>query len=92
MLAYLCGFLGQVAKHSSQNLMGLANLATVFGPNILSPKVASALELMEHTPIICGVFEYMVAQEAILFAVPYSFPSSLSFQSLSTTTPNNNFY
>eukprot|EP01087_Luapelamoeba_hula_P013924 TRINITY_DN4016_c0_g1_i2.p1 TRINITY_DN4016_c0_g1~~TRINITY_DN4016_c0_g1_i2.p1 ORF type:complete len:647 (+),score=72.62 TRINITY_DN4016_c0_g1_i2:372-2312(+) len=67
VLNYLCDFLFKVAEHSSENLMTLSNIATVFGPNLLSPRVTSPLELMEHTAIICHVIEFMIEHQWEIF-------------------------
>lgn len=40
-------FLDEVQSHSNENKMSVQNLATVFGPNILRPKMEDPVALME---------------------------------------------
>lgn len=40
-------FLDEVQSHSNENKMSVQNLATVFGPNILWPKVEDPVSMME---------------------------------------------
>lgn len=40
-------FLDEVQSYSGVNKMSVQNLATVFGPNILRPKVEDPLTIME---------------------------------------------
>lgn len=40
-------FLDEVQSHSIENKMSVQNLATVFGPNILRPKVEDPVSMME---------------------------------------------
>uniref|UniRef100_A0A671LUZ4 Rho GTPase-activating protein 22-like n=1 Tax=Sinocyclocheilus anshuiensis TaxID=1608454 RepID=A0A671LUZ4_9TELE len=42
-------FLDEVQSHSNENKMGVQNLATVFGPNILRPKMEDPVAIMEET-------------------------------------------
>ncbi|KAL6066863.1 Rho GTPase activating protein 24 [Balamuthia mandrillaris] len=67
LLAFLIAFLCEVAKYSQVNFMHLSNLATVFGPNILSPKVDTPVELMGHTATICQVIEFISHHRDKLF-------------------------
>lgn len=45
-------FLDEVQSYSGVNKMSVQNLATVFGPNILRPKVEDPLTIMEGE-LIC---------------------------------------
>jgi len=40
-------FLDEVQSHSNENKMSVQNLATVFGPNILRPKMEDPVTIME---------------------------------------------
>lgn len=40
-------FLYEVQSHSDDNKMSVQNLATVFGPNILRPRVEDPVTMME---------------------------------------------
>lgn len=43
----LLRFLDEVQSHSNENKMSVQNLATVFGPNILRPRVEDPVTMME---------------------------------------------
>ena len=43
----LVRFLDEVQSHSNENKMSVQNLATVFGPNILRPRVEDPVTMME---------------------------------------------
>ena len=45
--AVLCRFLDEVQSHANKNKMSVQNLATVFGPNILRPKMEDPVAIME---------------------------------------------
>eukprot|EP01104_Vermistella_antarctica_P011350 TRINITY_DN3158_c0_g1_i2.p1 TRINITY_DN3158_c0_g1~~TRINITY_DN3158_c0_g1_i2.p1 ORF type:complete len:589 (+),score=112.43 TRINITY_DN3158_c0_g1_i2:277-2043(+) len=63
VLKLLVFFLANVAAHASVNLMGVENLATVFGPNLLRPRQDSAESLIHHTASISKVM-HQIIQEA----------------------------
>lgn len=44
---YPSRFLDEVQSHSNENKMSVQNLATVFGPNILRPRVEDPVTMME---------------------------------------------
>lgn len=69
VLEYLIDFIGRVAQHSATNFMHIQNLATVFGPNLLRPKDASAIEMMGHTSTICAIVELLIGRREEIFAV-----------------------
>ncbi|KAK1881492.1 Rho GTPase-activating protein 22 [Dissostichus eleginoides] len=52
LLTYICKFLDEVQSHCGENKMGVQNLATVFGPNILRPKMEDPLTIMEGTSMV----------------------------------------
>lgn len=43
----LLRFLDEVQSHAGENKMSVQNLATVFGPNILRPRVEDPVTMME---------------------------------------------
>uniref|UniRef100_A0A672YX82 Rho GTPase activating protein 22 n=1 Tax=Sphaeramia orbicularis TaxID=375764 RepID=A0A672YX82_9TELE len=47
LLKYICKFLDEVQSHCNENKMSVQNLATVFGPNILRPKMEDPVTIME---------------------------------------------
>ncbi|KAK3600400.1 hypothetical protein CHS0354_026630 [Potamilus streckersoni] len=48
VLKYIIDFLVEVAAHSEKNRMTSANLAIVFGPNLIWPKGQASLSAMNH--------------------------------------------
>lgn len=50
----LCRFLDEVQSHCSENKMSVQNLATVFGPNILRPKMEDPVTIMEGWQTQCS--------------------------------------
>ena len=46
-------FLDEVQSYSGVNKMSVQNLATVFGPNILRPKVEDPVAIMEGRLVSC---------------------------------------
>jgi Rho GTPase-activating protein 10 len=69
VLEYLIDFIGRVAQHSATNFMHIQNLSTVFGPNLLRPKDASAIEMMGHTSTICAIVERLIGRREDIFVV-----------------------
>ncbi|XP_076020665.1 rho GTPase-activating protein 22 isoform X2 [Genypterus blacodes] len=51
LLKYICKFLDEIQSHSNENKMSAQNLATVFGPNILRPRVEDPVTMMEEPDI-----------------------------------------
>lgn len=52
-LITLCRFLDEVQSHCNENKMSVQNLATVFGPNILRPKMEDPVTIMEGGETQC---------------------------------------
>lgn len=53
LLRELCYFLNEVAQFADVNAMGGTNLATCFGPNLLTTKESASLEeLLDLTPLV----------------------------------------
>lgn len=47
-------FLDEVQSHCNENKMSVQNLATVFGPNILRPKLEDPVTIMEGAQCLYG--------------------------------------
>ncbi|KAE8631183.1 hypothetical protein XENTR_v10001103 [Xenopus tropicalis] len=67
LLKYICRFLDEVQSHSGVNKMSVQNLATVFSPNILRPKVQDPMTIMEGTVVVQQLMAVMISQHEVLF-------------------------
>ncbi|XP_077925012.1 rho GTPase-activating protein 24 isoform X2 [Halichoerus grypus] len=67
LLKYICRFLDEVQSYSGVNKMSVQNLATVFGPNILRPKVEDPLTIMEGTVVVQQLMSVMIGKHDRLF-------------------------
>ncbi|KAM7051970.1 rho GTPase-activating protein 24 isoform 1-T1 [Acridotheres tristis] len=67
LLKYICRFLDEVQSYSGVNKMSVQNLATVFGPNILRPKVEDPLTIMEGTVVVQQLMTVMISKHEELF-------------------------
>ncbi|XP_044160078.1 rho GTPase-activating protein 24 isoform X1 [Bufo gargarizans] len=67
LLKYICRFLDEVQSYSGVNKMSVQNLATVFGPNILRPKVEDPMTIMEGTVVVQQLMAVMISEHEILF-------------------------
>nr|XP_036877059.1 rho GTPase-activating protein 24 isoform X3 [Manis javanica] len=67
LLKYICRFLDEVQSYSGVNKMSVQNLATVFGPNILRPKVEDPLTIMEGTVVVQQLMSMMISKHDHLF-------------------------
>ncbi|XP_038625196.1 rho GTPase-activating protein 24 isoform X1 [Tachyglossus aculeatus] len=67
LLQYICRFLDEVQSYSGVNKMSVQNLATVFGPNILRPKVEDPLTIMEGTVVVQQLMSMMIGKHEHLF-------------------------
>ncbi|XP_064306452.1 rho GTPase-activating protein 24 isoform X1 [Phalacrocorax carbo] len=67
LLKYICRFLDEVQSYSGINKMSVQNLATVFGPNILRPKVEDPLTIMEGTVVVQQLMSVMISKHEELF-------------------------
>lgn len=63
VLLFLLGFLNRVYRMSEINKMGLSNLATVFGPNLLRPEVDNPMLLLTNTQAINEVIQTLIQYE-----------------------------
>ncbi|NXX74080.1 RHG24 protein, partial [Urocolius indicus] len=68
LLKYICRFLDEVQSYSGINKMSVQNLATVFGPNILRPKVEDPLTIMEGTVVVQQLMSVMISKHKELFS------------------------
>ncbi|CAM4601616.1 unnamed protein product [Caretta caretta] len=69
LLKYICKFLDEVQAHSSVNKMSVQNLATVFGPNILRPKMEDPVTIMEGTSLVQHLMTVLISEHGQIFAI-----------------------
>uniref|UniRef100_A0A8C2A833 Rho GTPase-activating protein 24 n=1 Tax=Cyprinus carpio TaxID=7962 RepID=A0A8C2A833_CYPCA len=67
LLKYICKFLDEVQSYSGVNKMSVQNLATVFGPNILRPKVEDPVTIMEGTVLVQQLMAVLIGRHDVLF-------------------------
>ncbi|XP_034048392.1 rho GTPase-activating protein 24 isoform X2 [Thalassophryne amazonica] len=67
LLKYICRFLDEVQSYSGVNKMSVQNLATVFGPNILRPKVEDPVAIMEGTVLVQQLMALLIGRHDVLF-------------------------
>ncbi|XP_077441579.1 rho GTPase-activating protein 24 isoform X4 [Vanacampus margaritifer] len=67
LLKYICRFLDEVQSYSGVNKMSVQNLATVFGPNILWPKVKDPVAIMEGTVLVQQLMAVLIGRQDTLF-------------------------
>ncbi|XP_064165162.1 rho GTPase-activating protein 24 isoform X3 [Anguilla rostrata] len=67
LLKYICRFLDEVQSYSGVNKMSVQNLATVFGPNILRPKVEDPVAIMEGTVLVQQLMSVLIGSHDVLF-------------------------
>uniref|UniRef100_A0AAY4D7N2 Rho GTPase activating protein 22 n=1 Tax=Denticeps clupeoides TaxID=299321 RepID=A0AAY4D7N2_9TELE len=67
LLKYICNFLDEVQSHSNQNKMSVQNLATVFGPNILRPKMEDPVAIMEGTSLVQHLMTVLISKHERLY-------------------------
>ncbi|NWY37096.1 RHG24 protein, partial [Sylvia atricapilla] len=84
LLKYICRFLDEVQSYSGVNKMSVQNLATVFGPNILRPKVEDPLTIMEGTVVVQQLMSVMISKHEELF------PKDIDLQMGPEVCNNNN--
>ncbi|XP_036403109.1 rho GTPase-activating protein 22 isoform X2 [Megalops cyprinoides] len=68
LLKYICKFLDEVQSHSNENKMSVQNLATVFGPNILRPKMEDPVTMMEGTSQVQHLMTVLISEHERLYA------------------------
>ncbi|XP_037320734.2 rho GTPase-activating protein 22 isoform X2 [Pungitius pungitius] len=67
LLTYICKFLDEVQSHSSENKMSVQNLATVFGPNILRPRVEDPVTMMEGSTQVQHLMTVLISEHTKLY-------------------------
>lgn len=67
LLKYICRFLDEVQSYSDVNKMSVQNLGTVFGPNILRPKVEDPVTIMEGTVLVQQLMSVLISEHNNLF-------------------------
>lgn len=67
LLEYICKFLDEVQSHSSENKMSVQNLATVFGPNILRPRVEDPVTMMEGSTQVQHLMTVLISEHSRLY-------------------------
>ncbi|GAA6220007.1 rho GTPase-activating protein 22-like isoform X3 [Lates japonicus] len=68
LLKYICKFLDEVQSHCSENKMSVQNLATVFGPNILRPKMEDPVTIMEGTSLVQHLMTVLIREHNRLYS------------------------
>ncbi|KAF6733304.1 Rho GTPase-activating protein 24 [Oryzias melastigma] len=67
LLKYISRFLDEVQSYSGVNKMSVQNLATVFGPNIMRPKIEDPVTIMEGTVLVQQLMAVMIGRHDVLF-------------------------
>nr|XP_020498587.1 rho GTPase-activating protein 22-like isoform X1 [Labrus bergylta] len=67
LLKYICRFLDEVQSHSNENKMSVQNLATVFGPNILRPRVEDPVTMMEGSSQVQHLMTVLISEHLQLY-------------------------
>ncbi|KAG5266356.1 hypothetical protein AALO_G00230100 [Alosa alosa] len=67
LLKYICKFLDEVQSYSDDNKMGVQNLATVFGPNILRSMTDDPVRMMEGTSQVQQLMTVLISAHTQLF-------------------------
>ncbi|XP_034753024.1 rho GTPase-activating protein 24 isoform X2 [Etheostoma cragini] len=77
LLKYICRFLDEVQSYSGVNKMSVQNLATVFGPNILRPKVEDPVAIMEGTVLVQQLMAVLIGRQDVFFPLDEDSPTAL---------------
>uniref|UniRef100_A0AAQ5XA58 Rho GTPase-activating protein 24 n=1 Tax=Amphiprion ocellaris TaxID=80972 RepID=A0AAQ5XA58_AMPOC len=77
LLKYICRFLDEVQSYSGVNKMSVQNLATVFGPNILRPKIEDPVAIMEGTVLVQQLMAVLIGRHDVLFPRDEDSPTAL---------------
>uniref|UniRef100_A0A665ULP1 Rho GTPase-activating protein 22-like n=1 Tax=Echeneis naucrates TaxID=173247 RepID=A0A665ULP1_ECHNA len=83
ILKYICRFLDEVQSHSNENKMSVQNLATVFGPNILRPRVEDPVTMMEGSSQVQHLMTVLISEHSQLYKCEE--PETVTKVSLSPT-------
>ncbi|NXG02996.1 RHG25 protein, partial [Sakesphorus luctuosus] len=76
LLSYLCRFLHEIQLNSSVNKMSVDNLATVFGVNLIRPKIEDPATIMRGTPRVQKVMTVLISEHSTLFPACQEVPLS----------------
>ncbi|CAL9687925.1 unnamed protein product [Knipowitschia caucasica] len=67
LLCYICRFLDEVQSHSNENKMSVQNLATVFGPNVLRPRMEDPVTMMEGSSQVQLLMTVLISEHSRLY-------------------------
>ncbi|XP_055082998.1 rho GTPase-activating protein 22 isoform X1 [Periophthalmus magnuspinnatus] len=67
LLRYICKFLDEVQSHSNENKMSVQNLATVFGPNVLRPRMEDPVTMMEGSSQVQHLMTVLISEHSRLY-------------------------
>lgn len=67
LLQYICKFLDEVQSHSNENKMSVQNLATVFGPNVLRPRMEDPVTMMEGSSQVQHLMTVLISEHSRLY-------------------------
>ncbi|XP_072293192.1 rho GTPase-activating protein 22 [Eucyclogobius newberryi] len=67
LLCYICRFLDEVQSHSNENKMSVQNLATVFGPNVLRPRMEDPVTMMEGSSQVQHLMTVLISEHSRLY-------------------------
>ncbi|XP_071435314.1 rho GTPase-activating protein 25 [Pithys albifrons albifrons] len=76
LLSYLCRFLHEIQLNSSVNKMSVDNLATVFGVNLIRPRIEDPATIMRGTPRVQKVMTVLISEHSTLFPAAEEVPLS----------------
>ncbi|CAL9682115.1 unnamed protein product [Knipowitschia caucasica] len=85
LLKYICRFLDEVQSYSGVNKMSVQNLATVFGPNILRPKVEDPVTIMEGAVLVQQLMAVLIGRHDVLFPRGDDSPAALELANNNNT-------
>jgi hypothetical protein len=80
------GLLHNVASFAHINNMKAANLAMVFASNVLRPEVETIEYIVQDTPLVNGVFEFIIENYQLLFGIVSATQTTQSVQQLSASS------
>ncbi|XP_072227814.1 rho GTPase-activating protein 24 isoform X2 [Leuresthes tenuis] len=87
LLKYICRFLDEVQSYSGVNKMSVQNLATVFGPNILRPKIEDPVTIMEGTVLVQQLMAFLIGRHDVLFPKDEDSPTALELANNNVELP-----
>jgi len=86
LLTRLIDFLVKVAAHAETNKMSEANLAIVFGPNLLRPRHESMLRMIEDARHVNAVIRALIEESEYLVTCTAEQPKSLTIDASSESS------